>query len=152
EELRDRRDPRIALVPDGLGERTSRRATDRIALAKLQIVGSSEEEVFGIADLVGSDSRRADADEREILQSEESPGREPALPGHPPAATVVAMPHLAAAIGADLGPGRVPLAAFDDRRIGVERDAPERRVAREHDRVAAPVEESAHGAHRLERP
>ena len=37
-------------------------------------------------------------------------------------------------------------------RVGVERHPPERRVPREHDRVAAPIEESTHGVHRLERP
>ena len=102
--------------------------------------------------LYGPTPGDADADEREVLQPEEPPGREPAFPRHPAATPVVAVPHLAAAVGADLGPRRIALAALDDGRVGIERHPPERRVPREHDRVAAPVEEPAHGVHRLERP
>ena len=56
--------------------------------------------------------------------------------------------------GGRRGPGsrRVSLAALDDARVHIERHPPERRVPREHDRVAAPVEKPAYVLHRLERP
>ena len=143
QELRDRRDACVAFMADRLGQRTSRRAAERVALAELQVVGPAEEEVVGVAHLVRTDARCSHAHEREVLEPEQPPGGEAALARHPAAAAVVAVPHLAAAVGADLRPRRVSLATLDDRRVGIERDPPERRVAREHDRVAAPIEKSA---------
>ena len=86
-----------------------------VALAQFEVDRLSKQEMVRVPHQVWPDARGADAHQREVLEPEQSPGREPALARHTPALSVMAVPHLTAAIVADLRARSVSFSTFHDR-------------------------------------